>query len=73
MLLAFSLKVIKEIYDKMISNTVWYLMEYVVHVVQNHAMNAYALFSVSELKNIIHTAKKLDINMIVIGSMIEPN
>jgi hypothetical protein len=48
-------------------------MEYVVHVVQNHAMNAYTLFSVSELKNIIHTAKKFDINMIVIGSMIEPN
>ena len=57
----------------MTSNIVWHLREYVVHVVQNHAMNAYTLFSVSELKNIIHTAKKFDINMIVIGSMIEPN
>ena len=48
-------------------------MEYVVHVAQNHAMNAYILFSVSELKNIIHTAKKFYIHMIVVGSMIEPN
>ena len=32
---------VKEISDKMTSNILWHLMEYVVHVVQNHAMNAY--------------------------------